>query len=206
MVDETFWANGREMPPAWRSGPGRSRFANPWVELVEYDAVAPTGFETHYAVVRFRKLAVGVLPLYPDGTVALVGQQRFPLANYSWEMPEGGAEPEEDPIAGARRELREEAGLTAASWREVLRMELSNSITDERAVCYVAWDLSPCETAPDETEALDLVRVPFRALLEAAAAGRVQDAITVATVFRAYHMAQEGELPADLARAMLKRT
>jgi 8-oxo-dGTP pyrophosphatase MutT (NUDIX family) len=195
MADEPSWAKGREKPPAWRSGPGRSRFANPWIELVEYDAVAPTGFETHYAVVRFRKLAVGVLPLCPDGTVVLVGQQRFANPGYSWEMPEGGAEPEEDPVAGAQRELREEAGLTAASWREVLRMELSNSVTDEQAVCFLAWDLAACETAPDETEHLDLARVPFRALLEAAGAGLVRDSLTVATAFRAYHMAREGELP-----------
>jgi 8-oxo-dGTP pyrophosphatase MutT (NUDIX family) len=204
MVDEPIWAKGREKPPAWRSGPGRSRFSNPWIELVEYDAVAPTGFETHYAVVRFRKLAVGVLPLYPDGTVALVGQQRFPTPGYSWEMPEGGAEPEEDPVAGAKRELREEAGLEAASWREAVKLELSNSVTDEKAVCYVAWDLTPCEIAPDETERLEVVRVPFRALLDAIAAGLVRDSLTVATAFRAYHMAREGELPADLARAMLK--
>jgi hypothetical protein len=83
-------------------------------------------------------------------------------------------------------------------------MELSNSVTDEQAVCYLAWDLSACETAPDETEHLDRVRVPFRSLLEAVSAGRVRDALTVATAFRAYHMAREGELPADLARAMLE--
>ena len=207
MVDEPFgepfWAKGRDKPPAWRSGPGRRRFANPWIELVEYDATAPTGFETQYAVVRFRKLAVGVLPICADGTVVLVGQQRFATAGYSWEMPEGGAEPEEDPLAGARRELGEEAGLVAASWREVLRMDLSNSVTDERAVCFLAWDLTAGETAPDETERLEVVRVRFRALLEAAGSGLVRDALTVATAFRAYHMACEGELPAELARAML---
>jgi hypothetical protein len=82
-------------------------------------------------------------------------------------------------------------------------MELSNSVTDELSVSYVVWDLAACETAPDATEHLDRVQVPFRALLDAAAAGLVKDALTVATAFRAYHMAREGELPADLARAML---
>jgi 8-oxo-dGTP pyrophosphatase MutT (NUDIX family) len=203
MVDEPFWASGRKKPPQWRSSPPRPRFANPWIEVVEYDAIAPTGFETHYAVVRFRKLAVGVLPVHDDGTVVLVGQQRFPMGSYSWEMPEGGAPMDEDPLAGAQRELREEAGLTAGRWLRALDMELSNSVTDERAVCFVAWDLEDGETEPDETEALDVARVPFRALLAEVAAGRIKDALTVATTLRAYHMAREGELPAELARAML---
>jgi 8-oxo-dGTP pyrophosphatase MutT (NUDIX family) len=203
MVDEPVWAKGRERPPAWRSGPGRVRFTNPWIDIVEYDAVAPTGFETHYAVVRFRRLALGVLPIHHDGAVVLVGQQRFPTGDYSWEMPEGGGEPDEDPIDGAARELAEEAGLVARTWLKALEVELSNSVTDERGVCYLAWDLEPCEATPDETEHIDVVRVPFRALLQAVSSGQVRDSLTVATCLRAYHMAREGELPADLARAML---
>jgi 8-oxo-dGTP pyrophosphatase MutT (NUDIX family) len=171
--------------------------------LVEYDAVAPTGHQTHYGVVRFRTRAVGVLPLHGDGTVTLVGQQRFPLGNYSWEMPEGGVPFAEDPLDGARRELREEVGLVAADWREILRMELSNSTTDEQAVCFLARDFSETATDPDETERLDVVRVPFRTLLAEVVAGRVRDSMTVAAVLRAYHMAREGELPDALARAML---
>jgi 8-oxo-dGTP pyrophosphatase MutT (NUDIX family) len=203
MVDEPIWAKNRDRPPVWRSGPGRVRFSNPWIDLVEYDAVAPTGFETHYAVVRFRMLALGVLPICDDGSVVLVGQQRFPLGDYSWEMPEGGGKPDEDPLTGAARELAEEAGLTAGTWRKALELDLSNSVTDERGVCYLAWDLAPCETAPDETEHFDVVRVPFRALLDAINAGQIRDSLTVATCLRAYHMAREGELPPDLARAML---
>lgn len=203
MSDEPIWAKGREKPPEWRGGEGRTRFSNPWIELVEFDAIAPTGHQTHYAVVRFHKRAVGVLPLHADGTVTLVGQQRFPTAGYSWEMPEGGADAGESPLEGGRRELAEEVGLTATEWTEVLRLELSNSITDERAVCYLAQGLAPCEVAPDETEQFDIVRVPFRDLLAEIAAGRVQDSLTVATALRVYHMAREGELAPDLVKAML---
>lgn len=203
MADEPSWAAGRIKPPEWRSGEGRVRFENPWLKLVEYDAVAPTGNETHYGVVRFKKLAVGVLPLHEDGTVTLVGQQRFALANYSWEIPEGGVPFSEEPLEGARRELREEVGLTAEDWLPILEMELSNSTTDERAVCFLARGFSQVECEPDETEQLDVVRVPFRALLAEVVAGRVRDSLTVAAVLRAYHMAREGELPDALARAML---
>lgn len=203
MNDEPIWAKGREKPPAWRKGPGRTAFSNPWITVEEYDAVAPTGVDAYYAVVRFSKLAVGVLPIHADGSVVLVGQQRFALANFTWEMPEGGAPMDEAPIRGAMRELAEEAGLVAGEWREALNLELSNSITDERAVCYLAWGLEACETEPDDTEKFDIVRVPFRQLLQAATLGQVKDALTVATTLRAYHMAREGELPGDLARAML---
>jgi 8-oxo-dGTP pyrophosphatase MutT (NUDIX family) len=203
MTDEPIWAKGREKPPAWRSDAGQTRFANRWIEIVDHRAIAPTGHETPYAVVRFRNRAIGVLPLHEDGTVTLVGQQRFALGNYSWEMPEGGAPFDEDPLDGARRELREEVGLIAGDWRKILDMELSNSVTDEVAVCYLARDLSPCEIDPDETEQLDSVRVPFRELLSEILNGAVRDSLTVATCLRVYHMAREGELPNDLARAML---
>lgn len=203
MDDEPAWGRGGAKPPPWRAEPGRSVFANPWVEVIEQPATAPTGRRVTYGVLRFRNLAVGVLPIHADGTVVLVGQQRFPLAAYSWEMPEGGAPFDEDPLEGARRELAEEARLQAAVWRPALALELSNSISDERARTWLAWDLAPAEGAPDDTEVLTLARVPFRSLLAEAAAGRVRDAMTVATALRAYHMAREGELPPDLARAML---
>ncbi|HYF23957.1 MAG TPA: NUDIX hydrolase [Caulobacteraceae bacterium] len=203
MSDEPAWAKGRPKPPEWRAGEGRVRFENPWLKAVEYDAVAPTGANTHYGVIRFQKLAVGVLPVWEDGTVTLVGQRRFPLNDYAWEMPEGGVPFDEDPLDGAKRELREEVGLEAADWRLVLRMQLSNSTTDERAVCFLATGFTQTATEPDETEALDVVRVPFRDLLTEVVAGRVQDSMTVATTLRAYHMAREGELPDALARAML---
>ncbi len=203
MVGEPSWAKGWRKPPAWSSGQGRIGFENPWIRVVEYDAVAPTGTETHYGVVRFKNLAVGVFPLHEDGTVTLVGQQRFALPGYSWEMPEGGVPMTEDPLEGARRELAEETGLIARDWREILSLDLSNSVTDERAVCFLARDLVPGEAAPDATEAIEVARVPFRALLDAVAAGQIRDALTVAVTLRVHHMAVSGELPSGLARLML---
>lgn len=200
---EPAWAEGLAKPPPWRDRGARLLFENPWLRLTEHPATAPTGLEARYVVMRPKNLAVGVLPVHDDGTVVLVGQQRFPLANYSWEMPEGGAPFDEDPQAGAARELAEEAGLKAGVWREALRMELSNSVTDERAVAWIAWDLSPAPTAPDPTEIIAVVRVPFRDLLAEIGRGAVRDAFTVATAYRAYHMAHEGDLPPELARALL---
>ena len=180
-------------------------FENPWLVLSGHSATAPTGARADYVVARPRNLAVGVLPVHADGTVTLVGQSRFPLMNYSWEMPEGGAPFDENPLTGARRELAEEAGLSAKHWMEVLRMELSNSVTDEQAVAWLAWGLSPVPVAPDPTEVIAIVRVPFTALMHEIHRGAIRDAFTVATALRAYHMAREGLLPGWLAHAMLSR-
>ncbi|RZJ83045.1 MAG: NUDIX hydrolase [Brevundimonas sp.] len=199
------WDDGSNRPPAWRAETTEITFENPWLSLTRHRAVAPTGANADYSVMRPKNLAAGVLPLHADGTVILVGQQRFALMNYSWEMPEGGAPYGEDPLVGAQRELAEEAGLVAATWVEVLRMELSNSVTDERAVAWLAWDLSPTETAPDPTEVIASARVPFMALIDEIGRGAIRDAFTVATGLRAYHMAREGLLPASLAQAMLTR-
>ncbi len=199
------WAEGLSRPPPWREISGKTVYENPWVRVTEHRALAPTGNEALYGVLRPKHLAAGVLPIHTDGTVTLVGQSRFPQMNYSWEMPEGGVPNGEDPLEGARRELAEEAGLAARTWREVLRMELSNSVTDELAIAWLAWDLTEVAKAPDPTEVIAIVRVPFMSLIHEIGRGAIRDAFTVATALRAYHMAREGLLPGWLAHAMLTR-
>jgi 8-oxo-dGTP pyrophosphatase MutT (NUDIX family) len=197
------WDDGSDRPPPWQDAGSSTLFENPWMRLTRHEATAPTGARADYVVMRPKNLSVGVLPLHPDGTVTLVGQQRFALMNWSWEMPEGGAPFDEDPLEGAKRELAEEAGLAAAQWRQAYKAEMTNSITDERAVAWLAWDFTPVRAAPDETEIIRSVRVPFGDLLTEIGRGSVRDMFTLATALRAYHMAREGELPAELAKAML---
>lgn len=197
------WDDGSDRPPPWKDHGHSVFFESPWMKLTRHEATAPTGVRADYMVMRPQNMSVGVLPLHDDGTVTLVGQQRFALANWSWEMPEGGAPFDEDPLEGARRELAEEAGLAAAQWRQALKAEMSNSITDERALAWVAWDLTPAPLAPDPTEVIRAARVPFGDLLREIGRGAVRDMFTVATTLRAYHMAREGELPPELAKAML---
>ena len=189
----------------WRSLGRRPVYDNPWIQVTEHQAEAPTGARTVYGVVGFKNLAIGVLPLFPDGSIVMVGQHRFPLSDYSWEIPEGGAPIGSDPLEGARRELREETGLQAASWRQVMSFQLSNSVTDERGVGFIAWDFTQTSTEPDPTESLAMARIPFLDAVEQASCGRIQDLITVAMLFRAYHMACEGQLPEPLATALLAR-
>ncbi|KIC61000.1 DNA mismatch repair protein MutT [Brevundimonas nasdae] len=203
--DEPKWAEGLAKPPAWRSDGSETVFDSPWMALTRHPATAPTGMKADYAVVRFKNVGTGVLPVHEDGTVTLVGQQRFAHANYSWEMPEGGAPLDEDPFDGIRRELAEEAGLQAEHWLSALKVEMSNSITDEIGMTWIAWGLSPAPTDPDPTEIIAVVRVPFVDLLDEIGRGTVRDSLTVATAYKAYHMAMNGELPEALARALLGR-
>lgn len=195
------WLKSHGRP--WGVSSSRVVYDNPWITLTEFQAVAPTGRPALYGKVGFKNQAIGIVPLHDDGTVTLVGQNRFALANYSWELPEGGAPHGEDPLDGAKRELAEEVGLQAADWRLILRMELSNSVTDEIAYGFLAMGLSPVAGEPDETEDFAVARVPFRDALDAAVAGHMPDAITVALLLRTHHMAVRGELPADLAALVL---
>jgi 8-oxo-dGDP phosphatase len=203
MSDKPAWLSPHGTP--WIRGSERVVFENPWIRVSDHEAVAPTGRPARYGVVGFKHLALAILPLHDDGTVTLVGQHRFIAGDYSWEIPEGGGPFSEDPLAAAKRELAEEAGLEASDWREVLRMQLSNSVTDERAVGYIATGLTPAGKGheADDTEEFALVRVPFRAALDAGMAGHLPDALTLAMLLRGYHMAREGGLPDGLAHAML---
>lgn len=190
----------------WRVDAGPQRVCeNPWFAVEAYRATAPTGAPADYWVQRFRNRAVGIVPLHEDGTVTLVGQWRFPSDSYSWELPEGGVPAGETLLEGARRELREEAGLEAADWRRILVLQLSNSSSDEAGELYLATGLTPCDCAPEAVEELAVARVPFAEALAAATSGAVQDSLTVAGLLRVHHMAVTGDLPEPLARRLLGR-
>ena len=199
------WARDLPAHVPWRDLGYRVVHETDWLALTEHQAIAPSGREATYGVLRFKNIATGVLPVHPDGTVTLVGQARFARSNYSWEMPEGGAPSGEDPFEAAKRELAEEAGLAAGNWALALKVEVSNSITDEIGLTWIAWDLTPVPREPDPTEVFRVVRVPFTTLLQEIERGAILDSFTVATAYRAYHMAREGLLPGWLAHAMLTR-
>jgi 8-oxo-dGTP pyrophosphatase MutT (NUDIX family) len=203
LSNKPSWLQAHGQP--WTAGPARTVYENPWIKVTEYAATAPTGRPAQYGLVSFKNLAMAILPIHDDGTVTLVGQHRFPAGDYSWEIPEGGGPVADDPLESAKRELAEETGLWAAEWREVLRAQLSNSVTDETMIGYLATGLSESSAGhqADETEALTIVRVPFREALDAAMAGHLADMLTVAMLLRGYHMAREGALPPALAAAML---
>lgn len=178
-------------------------YENPWIRVVEHDVLNPRGKPGIYGVVGIKSIATGVVPIHDDGHITLVGQYRFPLGLYSWEIPEGGGKMDEDPLVSIQRELVEETGLTARNWRHIQTMHLSNSITDEVAHLFLAWGLEQGTAMPEDTEELEIRRVPFAEAFEMAMRGDMTDAMTVAALLKTRHLAREGALPPDVARLIL---
>ena len=174
---EAGWDETRVGP--WTRHRRRVGYHNPWLTVWHDEVTRPDGEPGIYGVVHFRNTAVGVVAIDDHDRVALVGQHRYAFDAYHWEIPEGGSPLDEDSLAGAQRELLEETGLTARSWREIGRWELSNSVTDEAAVAYLATDLQQGQAQPDGEEVLEFRWLPFDEVMELIARGRITDALTV---------------------------
>lgn len=168
----------------WTRHRRRTAYENPWVTVWHDEVTRPDGGPGIYGVVHFANLAVGVVALDDEDRVILVGQHRYTLDAYSWEIPEGGVPVGETPLEGAKRELREETGLDAGEWREIGRSHLSNSISDEAAVLYLATGLSAGVATPDGTEALEVRWVPFEEALAMTLDGRITDALSILGIWR----------------------
>ena len=171
----------------------RLAYENPWISVWHDEVDRPDGSPGIYGVVHFANLAAGVVALDADDRIVLVGQHRYTLGEYAWEIPEGGVPAGEDALVGAQRELREETGLTAGTWRELGRMDLSNSVSDERAVMFLATDLTHGEADPEPTEALEVRWVPLTEAVAMVRDGRITDAMSVAGIL---HVALERAMPA----------
>ena len=162
----------------WLTLGSRNVYENPWISVREDRVIRPDGEPGIYGVVHYKNTAVGVLPVEEDH-VYLVGQYRYPLERYSWEIPEGGCPEDEEPLRAARRELREETGLVARNWRKLGEAYLSNSVANERAVWYLATGLVPGERQPEGTEVIGVRRVPLREAVAMARDGRITDALSI---------------------------
>ena len=171
------------------SGPWRRRsrvtaYSNAWIDVLHDEVDRPDGSPGIYGVVHFRNRAVGVVAVSEDGRLLLVGQHRYTLDEYSWEIPEGGVAADESLLEGARRELREETGFDAAHWRLLCRMSVSNSVTDETGALFLATGLRAGEATPDATEDLALRWATLDEVLAGIDAGEVHDLMTLAAVSR----------------------
>lgn len=178
----------------WRTLTYSVRYDNPWIAVTHHDVLKPNGEPGIYGTVHFKNLAIGIVVLDDEMNTWLIGQFRYPLERYSWEIPEGGGDRAIDPLESARRELREEAGIEAAHWRELLRMDLSNSVTDEEAVIYLATGLTYGEASPEDTEQLQVHCLPFAEAIAMVERGKIRDAITVAALMKVRLMQLEGTL------------
>jgi 8-oxo-dGTP pyrophosphatase MutT (NUDIX family) len=168
----------------WRRRTRRVAYKNPWITIWHDEVDRPDGSPGIYGVVHFAAAAAGVVVLDPDDRVLLVGQHRYTLDAYSWEIPEGGVPPGESPLEGAKRELREETGVEATEWRELLRFHLSNSVTDEAGVLFIARAHGHGEAHPDPTEELAVRWVAFEEAMAMIGDGQITDAMTIIALQR----------------------
>lgn len=173
---------------SWKKISGSIVFENDWMSVHEDHVVNPRGGENQYGHVHFKNTAVGIIPIDEAGNIWLVGQQRYTLGAYSWEIPEGGAPHGEPPLDAAKRELKEETGLSAKRWTKILKLHTSNSITDEVAYVYLAEDLTFGETAFDETEDIAIRKLHFDDALAMVDQNEITDAITVAALLHLHRI------------------
>ncbi len=169
----------------WKKHSSEKIYQNPWISLEEFKVTTPGGTPGIYGKVHFKNKAIGIIPIDEKMNTWLVGQYRFPLDEYSWEIPMGGGPLEIDILESAKRELKEETGLSANKWTNILRIHTSNSVTDEEGYVFVAEELKEGETAFEETEQLILRKLPFRDALEMAMKGEITDGISLAGLFKA---------------------
>lgn len=178
----------------WTTLSSEKVYDSPWVSLTKHDVLNPNGNPGTYSVVHFKNLAIGILPLDKDHNTWIVGQYRYPLKQYSWEIPEGGGKLDVAPLDSAKRELLEEVGITANKWTKIQEMHLSNSASDEFCILYVAQDLSFGESEPEDTEQLEVRKLPFETLYKMVESGEVTDSLTVAAVLKVKLLMLEGKL------------
>lgn len=178
----------------WKTLNSRMVYESPWIKITRSDVINPAGNPAEYSWVHFKNLAIGVVPLDDQKNTWLVGQYRYPINQYSWEIPEGGGPLSNDPIESARRELREETGIEAKKITEFMRLHLSNSATDELSICYLASQLSFYESQPEESEMLQVKKISLKEAFSWVMKGKITDAISVAAIQKLHWLDSIGEL------------
>lgn len=178
----------------WQTLSKKVAYDNPWIEVTHREVLTPAGTPGIYGVVHFKNIAIGIVPLDADYHTWLVGQYRYTLNAYSWEIPEGGGPLGEDPLLSAQRELQEETGISAGKWTKIFDFHTSNSVTDEFGLAYVAQDLSFGEAEPEETEELKVRKLPFAEAVEMVMRGEITDALAMTAILKTKILIDRGEI------------
>jgi|SRR5690606_32309400 NTP pyrophosphohydrolases including oxidative damage repair enzymes len=169
----------------WKTLHSGTVYDNPWIQVDHRKVITPAGKPGIYGVVKFKNKAIGIIPVDDEGNIYLVGQYRYTLDEYSWEIPEGGGPLGEAPLAAAKRELREETGLEADGWKQIGRIHTSNSVTDEEGFVFLAQGLRQGEADPEETEELCVRRLPLREAVEMVMRSEITDSISICAILMA---------------------
>lgn len=173
-----FYKKYHDINP-WKLRKGSLRYENPWMAVFHDEVKTPGGSDGIYGTVHFKNHAIGIIPIDDEGYTWLVGQYRYPLKRWSWEIPEGGCPVGTDPLVTAKRELEEEAGIVAQNWQLISEFDVSNCVGDEIGFIYLAKDLTIGQAMPDESEELELIRLPFKEAVEMVTCGEITDAVSI---------------------------
>ena len=177
----------------WITKSTETKYDNPWIRLDESQVINPAGNDGIYGVVHFKNRAMAIIPLDEENNTWIVGQFRYTTNTYEWEVIEGGVPEGEDLLEGAKRELEEEAGLIANDWTMIIDgCQLSNSVSDEIGYAYVAKGLTMTATNPEETEQLQIRKLPFDKLVVMVMSGEIKDLLSVAAVLKVKLLIESG--------------
>ncbi len=174
-----------QYPNPWLTKRTDLKYANPWITVEENQVINPSGKPGIYGVVHFKNLAIGIVPVDEEGYTWLVGQYRYPLNEYTWEIPEGGGPIGIDPLKSAQRELREETGLLAERWTYLSRIHTSNSVCNEEGHLYLAQGLTQGPTEFEETEDLKIKKIHLREALTLVLDNQITDSLSIVGIMKA---------------------
>jgi 8-oxo-dGTP pyrophosphatase MutT (NUDIX family) len=183
--------NPNTLENPWKKTSTRFIYENPWIKVREDQVINPKGGTGIYGVVSFRNKAIGIIPIDKNGNTWIVGQYRYPLDEYSWEIPMGGGPIEKDPVESAKRELKEETGLTAKTWENIMRIHTSNSVTDEEGFVFLAEELEEGETEFEETEDLHIKKLHFSEVYKMVMDCTITDGISIAGILKVGYIRPE---------------
>ena len=180
---------GEQVKNPWTTLSGELKYDNPWIAVTEYKVINPAGGKGIYGKVHFKNKAIGILPLDSHMNTWLVGQYRYTLNAWHWEIPEGGGPLDQDPLTSAQRELREETGLIALNWIEIIHLHTSNSVTDEEGHIFLAEDLEEGASSLEETEAdLKVWKLPLKDALTMVLEGKITDSMSIMAILKVARM------------------
>ena len=186
MIDET--------KNPWKTLSSEVKYDNPWISITESQTVNADGGNGIYGVVHYKNIAIGIIPLDKDNNTWLVGQYRYPLNQYSWEICEGGGLLKDDILESAKRELKEELGIEAKQWSKLLDMHLSNSVSDEHGIIFIAKNLSYFKPEPEEGEVLQIKKIPFSEAYNMVMNGEITDSLSVSGILKTKILMDKGDI------------
>ncbi len=172
----------------WTTLSSRTAYQNAWIRVREDEVIRPDGGRGIYGVVEVRP-SVGVVALNERDEIALVGQWRYTVNDWSWEIPRGGSHPgETDLLEVAKRELAEEAGVRAEHWQEIGRVDNANGVNKDSQTFFFAKGLSETQRHQDPEEEITVAWKPFGEAVEMAMDGRITEVDSVAAILKVARM------------------